>query len=153
MCEWIEWIDSVFSLAYQTANDANIKIANTMVLVVSDTLKCSTMLSVINVPTTLMSTTAIQYTAGMYSGTRNCTMSATMSNDPITNVVVFRLSPSLPLMKSAKVSPTVVHNTLITQKYIVTSGTLLSFARSSGEGCSIDECSLIASFGIGSCRL
>src|SRR5258706_9763547 len=41
-------------------------------------------------------------------------------------VVVFKLSPSRPLMKSANVSPTVVHRTLMIQKNAVTRGTLLS---------------------------
>ena len=49
-------------------------------------------------------------------------------------VVVFRLSPSLPLMKSANVSPTVVHSTLMIQKNNVTSGTLLSRSLISADG-------------------
>ena len=52
----------------------------------------------------------------MYSGTRNCTMSDTIRNEPITTVVLVKLSPSLLLTLSANVSPTVVHSTLTIQK-------------------------------------
>ena len=42
-------------------------------------------------------------------------------------------------MKSANVSPTVVHSTLMIQKYSVTSGTLLSRSRISADGCNIED--------------
>ena len=54
------WIESVRSLRYQTANVAASAIANTIVLMTSETLKRSVRLSVISVPKTLMNTTASQ---------------------------------------------------------------------------------------------
>ena len=44
----------------------------------------------------------------------------------MTYVVFVSPSPTVPSRKSAAVSPTVVHSTLMTQKYTVTSGTLFS---------------------------
>ena len=70
----------------------------------------------------------------MYSGTRNCTTSATIRIEPITRVVLVRLSPSLVLMKSAKVSPTVVHSTLMIQKKSGDLGNLAELGAQLGRG-------------------
>ena len=54
------WIDSVRSLAYQAAKITASATAKTTVVVTSATSKLSVRLSVMRVPTTLMSTTASQ---------------------------------------------------------------------------------------------
>ena len=54
------WIESVLSLAYQAANVAASTTLKTIVVVTSETPKLSVRLSVISVPTTLISTTASQ---------------------------------------------------------------------------------------------
>ena len=56
----IVWIESVRSLAYQAANVAASATLKTIVVVTSETPKLSVRLSVISVPTTLISTTASQ---------------------------------------------------------------------------------------------
>jgi len=53
----MEWIDSVFSLAYQRANVASRARPNKAVVVSSAPPKLSTRLSVMRVPTMLISTT------------------------------------------------------------------------------------------------
>src|SRR6478672_1634198 len=60
----IEWIDSVRSRAYQAPKTAASSTANSVVLNHSGTPWASVRLSVSSVPTTLMSTTASQYTPG-----------------------------------------------------------------------------------------
>ena len=45
------------------------------------------------------------------------------------SAVVLSPSPSVMLIQSAKLSPTVVHSILITQNHTVISGTLLSITR------------------------
>ena len=54
------WIDSVFSLAYQPAKTSASTIEKTTVVVTRETPKLSVRLSVMSVPTTLISTTASQ---------------------------------------------------------------------------------------------
>ena len=54
------WIDSVRSLAYQAAKTPARTKLKTTVVVTSETPKLSVKLSVIRVPTTLISTTASQ---------------------------------------------------------------------------------------------
>ena len=56
----IVWIDRVRSLRYQSANVTASSTANTAVLSAKGTPNRSVRLSVISVPTTLMSTTATQ---------------------------------------------------------------------------------------------
>ncbi len=60
----IEWIESVRSRAYQAAKTAPSRRAKTVELSHSGTPRASVRLSVSNVPTTLISTTASQYGAG-----------------------------------------------------------------------------------------
>ena len=54
------WIESVLSLAYQAAKITASTMLKTTVVVTSETPKLSVRLSVISVPTTLISTTASQ---------------------------------------------------------------------------------------------
>ena len=54
------WMESVFSLAYQTPNATASAMLKAIVVVSSGTPKLSTRLSVISVPTMLISTTASQ---------------------------------------------------------------------------------------------
>ena len=56
----IEWIDRVRSRAYQAAKTAARRTENTVELIQSGTPRASVRLSVSNVPTTLISTTASQ---------------------------------------------------------------------------------------------
>ena len=56
----IEWIDSVRSFRYQTENVTANAMLNAIVVVTSDTPKLSVRLSLMSVPTTLISTTASQ---------------------------------------------------------------------------------------------
>src|SRR3954447_7803587 len=127
------WIDRVRSAAYQTAKVIPSATANTAVLSSSGTPSASVRLSVISVPTTLISTTVSQYTPGTYWRGRDCQTSTARDAALITSVVPDRPRPS-PLRKSAKVSPTVVESTLMIQKKTVTSGTLLSRVRAEVDG-------------------
>ncbi|MET3803108.1 hypothetical protein ABIB25_000092 [Nakamurella sp. UYEF19] len=69
------WIDRDPSVAYQAAKVTASATANTSVAIGRVTPKLSVRLSVIKVPTTLISTTASQYTPGTYLFNRNCTTS------------------------------------------------------------------------------
>ena len=60
----IEWIDSVPSTVCHRMNQAMSRMAKMVVVSASDTPKLSVRLSVMLVPTTLISTTASQYTSG-----------------------------------------------------------------------------------------
>ena len=60
----MEWIDRVCSRACQMTNTADSRTANTVVLIHSGTCCPSVSSSVSRVPTTLMRTTASQYTPG-----------------------------------------------------------------------------------------
>src|SRR6478672_8524067 len=70
---------------------------------------------------------------GTYLGSRICTTSTTASTPVNSNEVFSRPTPSVSLIQSAKLSPTVVHNTLMIQNQMTTSGTLLSQVRVSGS--------------------
>ena len=65
----------------------------------------------------------------MYRVARNWATRVTARTAPTTRVAVVRVKPSVSVSQSAKVSPTVVARTLITQKQIVISGTLFSTRR------------------------
>ena len=92
------WIDSVRSLKYQIANTTASRIAKTVELSANGTLWPSVRLSVSSVPTTLINTTASQYTAGTYLRMRNCTTNVTTSAAEKTQVVFANPNPSVSLM-------------------------------------------------------
>src|SRR5581483_1302812 len=110
------WIDSVPSAAYHQANTPPRTTVNTTVVASSGTPRLSERLSVTNVPTTLISATASQYIHGTYRSARTWNTSATTSRTAMTMLVTVRPRFRFTLRKSAAVSPTVVHRTLITQK-------------------------------------
>src|SRR4051794_24499741 len=122
----MEWIESVFSLKYQTENVSASAAPKTIVVTSSGTPILSVKLSVISVPNTLTSATVSQYMLGTYRLARNWKMRMIARSTPVTTEVPVRPKLRLTSRKSAAVSPTVVQSTLMTQKYSVTSGTLLS---------------------------
>ena len=97
-----------------------------IVLVSSGTPILSVRLSVTSVPKTLMNMTVSQYVIGMYLFARNWKKSAIARKIPVIIEVPVRPKLRLTFKKSAAVSPTVVHITLINQNQRVISGTLLS---------------------------
>ncbi len=76
----------------------------------------SVRLSLITVPTTLIRATAGQYTPARYAVVRNCTTSTTASRALISTDTPVRPRPAFSFSRSAAVSPTVVHSTLMSQK-------------------------------------
>src|SRR4051812_24331365 len=86
-------------------------------------------MSVYRVPVTLTTTTVSQYGNGTYRFSRSWTARTTTNTAVKIQAVFTRPTPSFMLIQSAKLSPTVVHRTLITQNQMVTSGTLLSMSR------------------------
>jgi hypothetical protein len=110
------WIDNVRSARYQRAKTTASATAKTTVVVSSGTPALSVRLSLTRVPTMLISATASQYTPGRYARVRNCTARTTASSALINTDTPVRPRPALSFSRSAAVSPTVVHSTLITQK-------------------------------------
>ena len=86
------------------------------VVVSSGTPMLSVRLSLISVPTTLIRATASQYTPGRYALVRNWTTRTIASSALISTDTPVRPRPAFSLSRSAAVSPTVVHSTLMTQK-------------------------------------
>src|SRR3954470_25018557 len=70
---------------------------------------------------------------GTYLGSRSCTTSTPASATVNSSEVFSSPTPSVSLIQSAKLSPTVVHNTLMIQNQTTTSGTLLSNGRVAGS--------------------
>src|SRR2546423_12999378 len=95
------WIDRVRSFAYQTAKVAASAMPKAIVVVTSETPKVSVRLSLISGPTTLISTTASQYTAGTYFLFLNWKESTTTSTALIAKLVFVRPKPRVVLRKSA----------------------------------------------------
>src|SRR3954452_5580576 len=127
------WIDRVRSRAYQMPKTMASATANTVVLRARGTFSWSVRMSVYRVPVTLSTTTVSQYAMGTYLGSRSCTTSTTASTTVNSSEVFSRPTPSVSLIQSAKLSPTVVHNTLMIQNQMTTSGTLLSKVRVDGS--------------------
>src|SRR4051812_30557270 len=114
------WVDRVRSRAYQAANVTARASANAIVVGSSETPRLSVRLSLTSVPTTLTRTTVSQYTPATYWRSRNWTASTIASSTDITTDVHVRPNPRFSLSRSAAVSPTVVHSTLMIQKKTVT---------------------------------
>lgn len=93
----------------------------------------SVRLSLISVPTTLIRATAGQYTPARQARVRNCTARTAASRALISRDTPVRPSPAFSFSRSAAVSPTVVHSTLVIQKQMMTSGTLFRRVRRAGS--------------------
>ena len=101
-----------------------------MVLIHSGTPSWSVRMSVYSVPVTLTTTTVSQYGNGHVPAAAAAGRPGPPRSTAVKMQAVFtRPTPSVMLIQSAKLSPTVVQRILITQNQMVTSGTLFSISR------------------------
>src|SRR5581483_617140 len=114
-------MERVRSRSHQAPKTTASSTEKTAELIHNGTFSWSVRMSVYRVPVTLTTTTVSQYGNGTYRLSRSWT-ARTSANTAVKIQAVFtRPTPSCMLIQSAKLSPTVVHRTLITQNQMVTS--------------------------------